>query len=176
MVERWNGTTWAIQPTPKLSAGQGSFFNGVACTASACTAVGLYLTNPGPLTLAERWTGTSWRIQATPTLTGAYDLAPPTVACPSASACIAVGGYTANTPNLTLAERWNGATSGSQPATSRLATQGGLAFACEHFLLNLGAYAWRLSHARPWHRSAAQGLPNPASPTGLGTLGWCLPM
>ena len=108
LVERWNGTTWAVQPTRKLSAGQGSFFNGVACTASACTAVGLYLTNSGPLTLAERSTGAGWRIQATPTPSQAYDLAPPAVACLAVTACIAVGGYTTNTPNLTLAERWTG--------------------------------------------------------------------
>jgi hypothetical protein len=174
LVERWNGTTWAIQPTPKLSAGQGSFFNGVACTAGACTAVGLYLTDSGPLTLAERWTGTSWRIQPTPALAGAYDIAPPAVACPSATACIAVGGYTTNVPNLTLAEQWNGATGGSQPATSRLA-QGGLAFACARSPLNMAASAWRLNHAQPWHRSAAQGVLNWTSHAGPGTVGWCPP-
>jgi len=108
LVERWNGTTWAIQPTRKLSAGQGSFFNAVACQASACTAVGLYLTNSGPLTLAERSTGAGWHIQATPNPSQAYDMAPPAVACPTVTACIAVGGYTNNTPNLTLAERWTG--------------------------------------------------------------------
>jgi hypothetical protein len=108
LAERWNGTTWAVQPTPKLSAGQGSFFNGVACAASACTAVGLYLTNSGPLTLAERWTGTGWHIQATPTLTSAFDIDPPAVACPGVSACIAVGGYTTNGPKVTLAEQWTG--------------------------------------------------------------------
>jgi hypothetical protein len=108
LVERWNGTNWAVQPTPNLSAGQGSFFNGVACTASACTAVGLYLTNSGPLTLAERSTGARWRIQATPNPAQAYDLAPPAVACPTITACTAVGGYTTNTPNLTFAEQWTG--------------------------------------------------------------------
>jgi len=109
LVERWNGTKWAVQPTRRLSAGQGSFFNGVACQASACTAVGLYLTNSGPLTLAERWNGTAWHIQATPNPVGAFDIAPPAVACPGASACIAVGGYINNDPTLTLAEQWNGA-------------------------------------------------------------------
>jgi hypothetical protein len=108
LIERWNGTTWTVQPTPKLSGGQGSFFNGVACTASACTAAGLYLTPSGPLTLAERWTGAGWHIQNTPTPSQAFDIAPPAVACPSASACMAVAGYNTNTPNLTLAEQWNG--------------------------------------------------------------------
>jgi hypothetical protein len=124
LVERWNGTTWAVQPTPKLSAGQGSFFNGVACTAGACTAAGLYLTPSGPLTLAERWTGTKWSIQATPTPGQAYDIAPPAVACPSASACIAVAGYTTNTPNLTLAEQWTGSGQGALLPSSGSAAQG----------------------------------------------------
>jgi hypothetical protein len=107
LAERWNGTKWTVQPTPKLSAGQGSFFNGVACHASACTAVGLYLTPSRPLTLAERWNGTSWHIQATPT-PDAYDVDAPAVACPGPSVCIAVAGYTNSSPKLTLAELWNG--------------------------------------------------------------------
>ena len=67
--------------------------------------MGLYPTNSGPLNLAERWTGTGWHIQATPNPSQAYDMAPPAVACPTTAACIAVGGYTNNTPNLTFAER-----------------------------------------------------------------------
>jgi hypothetical protein len=67
LAERWNGMTWTIQPTPVLSAGQGSFFSGVACQATACTAVGLNLPNSGPRMLAERWNGASWQIQPMPT-------------------------------------------------------------------------------------------------------------
>jgi hypothetical protein len=135
LVERWNGSAWAVQPTPKLSAGQGSFFNGVACKASACTAVGLYLTPAGPLTLAERWTGTGWRIQATPTPSQAYDIAPPAVACPAVSACMAVGGYTTNTPNLTLAEQWNGTGQSALLAKRRLVALGTFPAACPRALL-----------------------------------------
>jgi len=149
LVERWNGTNWAIQPTPRLSAGQGSFFNGVACQAGACTAVGLYLTNSGPLTLAERWTGARWLIQATPNPGAAFDLDPPAVACPSVSACLYVGGYTNNGPKLTLAEQWNGSGQTALPAGSRSAAPGGAPSACLRTVLPAPLQGWRRAPAAP---------------------------
>ena len=70
----WNGTTWAIQPTPNPSAGVGgSFLNAVSCTsATACIAVGHYVDSTGNAKpLAERWNGTSWAIQTVPLPSGA---------------------------------------------------------------------------------------------------------
>jgi hypothetical protein len=64
LAERWNGQSWAIQPTPAIPT-----FDigtpGVACpTVSSCFAVASYVNNGDPsLTLAEQWTGTpgsSW--------------------------------------------------------------------------------------------------------------------
>ena len=163
LVEHWNGTTWAIQPTPKLSAGQGSFFNAVACQANACTAVGLYLTNSGPLTLAERWTGTGWHIQATPTLSDAYDIDPPAVACPTAKACIAVGGYTTNTPKLTLAEQWNGTGQSALLAKSRSVAPGDFPTACPGALLVRPPQGGQPTPASPAHWSRAEALRTRAS-------------
>jgi hypothetical protein len=109
LAERWNGTKWAIRPTPVLSAGQGSFFNSVACVASACTAVGLYLTNSGPLTLAERWNGARWHIQPTPLLPAVHDIGNFSVACPAQLTCMAVGGFENDGPgSKTLTEQWRG--------------------------------------------------------------------
>jgi hypothetical protein len=107
LAERWDGTKWSVQPTPGLSGGQGGLFNGVACQASACTAVGLSITSSAPLILAERWDGTRWTIQPTPSPVGASDINPPAVACPSLSACTAVTGYANNGPKVTLAEQWS---------------------------------------------------------------------
>jgi hypothetical protein len=173
LAERWNGTRWRVQPTPNPPGGQNIFLTSVACPiSSACTAFGLDFTGSGPLTLAERWNGTTWHIQPTPRLvTG--DLGAPGVTCPTSSACFAVASYT-NSPHLTLAEQWNRTTSGSQPATSRLAAQDRLALACVHSPLNMAVSAWRLSRARPWHWSAAQGLPSGAR-AARGPLGWCPP-
>src|SRR6266498_6151994 len=105
LAQRWNGSTWRIQPTPNPRGAAVSSLFGVSCTApSACTAVGASITRAGAFQpLAERWNGSRWRIQPTPNpaqgggfLNG--------VTCTSPSACTAVGGSNAGT----LAERWNG--------------------------------------------------------------------
>ena len=104
LAERWNGRSWAIQPTPNPAPG--SLFGGVACTsASFCVAVG-----GGPAgTLAERWNGRSWAIQRTPNPSPGGFLA--AVSCTSRIACTTAGGLngTSSSGPATLAERWNGA-------------------------------------------------------------------
>jgi hypothetical protein len=114
LAERWNGTTWTIQPTPSFS--DYSSLDGVSCTsASACTAVGQYESVSGDFgTLAERWNGTTWTIQSTPSEPFQQATALNGVSCPSASACTAVGYFTG-----TLAERWNGTTWAIQPTPGR---------------------------------------------------------
>jgi len=103
IVERWNGTSWAIQTTP-VTAFEG--LSGVACpTASSCAAVGQ---DYGPM-LAETWNGAVWSLQtlAEPaaaeygTLTG--------VGCTTPTACTAVGwSYSSTLAFETWAERWDG--------------------------------------------------------------------
>ena len=121
LAEWWDGTKWRVQPTPVLSG----LFWGVACHASACTAVGLNVTGSGPLTLAERWDGTRWAIQPTPNPVGAFDINPPVVACPSPSACTAVTSYANVFQKVTLAEQWNGTGQvGPLPASTPAAPDG----------------------------------------------------
>src|SRR5262249_22596063 len=108
LAERWDGTTWSIQPTPNPPSPGGGTLNWVACPSlSACTAVGAAVDpSSAPLaTLAERWNGTRWSIQPTPNPAGGQGPRLEGVACPSPSACTAVGGSFAN---ASLAERWNG--------------------------------------------------------------------
>jgi hypothetical protein len=59
LAERWNGTTWRIQPTPLLPAAHDISPPAVACPArAACTAVGGFENDgPGSVSLAERWRG-----------------------------------------------------------------------------------------------------------------------
>ena len=106
LAERWNGTSWTIQPTPNPSGAQSSFLSGVSCTsATACTAVGGYTKADGTaLTLAEAWDGATWTIQSTPNPT--QDSVLSGVSCTSATACTRVG----SGQNGTLAERWDGTT------------------------------------------------------------------
>jgi hypothetical protein len=117
LAERWDGTSWTIQPTPNPTGAKGSSLSGVSCTsATVCTAVGNYTNSGGTqLTLAERWDGTAWTIQPTPNPTGAADNRLFGVSCTSATACTAVGSYASAGGLVTLAERWDGTAWTIQP-------------------------------------------------------------
>jgi hypothetical protein len=96
LAESWNGSAWAIQPTPDPSATQGSTLSAVSCTsATSCTAVGQYqssnVTNFGALqTLAEVWDGTTWSLESAPNPSPAHDLLSG-VSCGASQVCTAVG-------------------------------------------------------------------------------------
>src|SRR5215471_12522571 len=114
LAERWNGTSWAVQPMPPLAGGMMGQLYGVACTsATSCLAVGLsspnLFNNQSPATLAEQWDGSAWRVQRIPSPPGAAAGNLNAASCVSRSACVAVG----NTSNsrgtsLTTAQRWSG--------------------------------------------------------------------
>ena len=112
LAERWNGTSWKIQTTPKPTGATVSFLSGVSCTSTtACTAVGHYLNSaptPTYLTVAEHWNGTIWQVQTTPTPTGATGSSLNGVSCTS-TGCTAVGNYANSVgTQMTFAERSNG--------------------------------------------------------------------
>jgi hypothetical protein len=122
LAEHWNGSSWSVQPTPKVPAPSGgtivaSELDGVSCTsASACTAVGYYQLQTGDMrALPEAWNGSAWAIQSAPSLpNGGIDPIMQDVSCTSAAACTAAGSQTivvdaiGNVSHLTLAEAWNG--------------------------------------------------------------------
>jgi hypothetical protein len=108
LAEAWDGSTWAIQPTPNFSAL--NILAAVSCVSAArCTAVGYGSRVPGGL-LAETWNGLRWVFQKVP-------LPSPEagrlygVSCTSAVSCTAVGQIwgSAGIPGP-LAEHWNGTT------------------------------------------------------------------
>lgn len=107
LAEHWNGTRWAVQPTPNPTGTTLTLLNGVSCSsATACTAVGWYGGRQGSeFSVAERWNGTSWAVQPTPNPTGAADTILEAISCPAATACTAVGFSGSAVP---LAEYWNG--------------------------------------------------------------------
>ncbi|HXY44191.1 MAG TPA: hypothetical protein VEH29_08380, partial [Acidimicrobiales bacterium] len=95
--ELWNGQRWSLEDTRNVPVGNTLFgvesvLSGVSCTtATACTAVGQYLSNTDLLmTLAEVRSGSSWKISSTPTPRGAEDASLAAVSC-QATACTAVG-------------------------------------------------------------------------------------
>jgi hypothetical protein len=88
---KWNGQDWSYLTTPAT----GQFFQALTCTSwTHCMAVGY----PG---LAEEWNGTSWRVLRTPYPTNLLS-----VACPSATNCVAVG--LSDSAKGVTAIAWNG--------------------------------------------------------------------
>ena len=124
LAERWDSSSWAIQPTPHLAGGAMNLLIGVACTsATGCLSVGFSIPDAGnnqsPATLAERWNGSTWSIQHTPNPPGAAASNLNAASCVSRSACIAVGNTSnSRVTSLTLAQRWNGHSWGIQPTPS----------------------------------------------------------
>jgi hypothetical protein len=112
LVEHWDGTSWAIQPTPPIGD-PGSDLTSVSCPATTlCVAAGYFLgqsdQGPGSAPLAMNWPGTSWAIQPTPgagNATANETTGLSAVSCPAASACTAVGEGISGGP---LALSWNG--------------------------------------------------------------------
>ena len=117
LVDRWNGTEWALQSTPNPTGSTASLLAGVSCSlAAACTAVGWEKNSFGTyVTLAERWNGAEWKVQFTPNPIGATEGELSGVSC--ATACIAVG-WDKNSWDtaVTLAELEGGEPTGEAPA------------------------------------------------------------
>jgi hypothetical protein len=112
LAERWDGTSWAIQPTPAQPSSVFAALVAVSCTsATSCIAVGhtntdTFYSDDHVSTLSEAWDGTKWTIQPTPAPGSSSDLN--AVSCTSPTACTAVGHYNTPTGKATLAERWDG--------------------------------------------------------------------
>ena len=109
LVERWNGTSWKIVPSPNPNP-SASILESVACTAStSCFATGAYDGKSSlSTTLIERWNGTSWKVVPSPTPAGTKRSHLSAVVCTSGKSCLAVGsGPTVQAKN-TLLEHWNG--------------------------------------------------------------------
>lgn len=119
LVETWNGDAWTVVPSPGPAAGSQGVLKSVACTSpSSCVAVGSYAA-PGPTgslvrhALIESWDGASWSMarDAGPGLARRSQLQ--SVACPSASRCVAVGSFSPSPGSTrpddqTLVEEWDG--------------------------------------------------------------------
>jgi hypothetical protein len=110
LIERWDGTSWAIVTSPSTLPIQDNFLTRVTCvSASECWAVGRSFNRIALQTLIERWDGTSWAIVPSPNTSATRNNALTGVTCLSASDCWAVG-FHSLPGNLqqTLIERWDG--------------------------------------------------------------------
>jgi hypothetical protein len=112
LVEKWNGTNWAVQPPLPEPAGAVAFsVQAVACVSPAdCTAVGSasFKDFTDQQTLAEHWNGTSWSLEPMPTLSGSTEPELFSVSC-SGATCMAAGNmFGPGAGDVPLAEFFNG--------------------------------------------------------------------
>jgi hypothetical protein len=114
LVERWNGTEWAIQSSRNPGTTY-SRLSGISCISSTeCIATGSYVTgSETEATLAERWDGTEWSIQSTPNPPGGNNNWLQAASCVAPTACTATGTYSYKYSGSlylwgTVVERWNG--------------------------------------------------------------------
>lgn len=111
IVERWDGSAWAIVSTQVPQDSVYSLLYGVSCSAAnACTAVGSFLTGDGTLVpLVERWDGTTWSLQSAAVPPDSFNVSLSGISCIGANLCVAVGGKDSLADdNGALAERWDG--------------------------------------------------------------------
>ena len=185
LAERWNGSTWSIQPTPNPPGG-GWFLTAVSCTSpSACTAVGGRLAPTGTGTLAERWNGHTWSVQPTANPPGHGIKLLNGVACTSRSSCIAVG-YEfdpATGEGLgTLAERWDGRTWRIVPTVKPAPTGGnaglnGVACTSASACTAVGNQALVTTLAERWNGRtwSVRATPNPSGGQNITLAGVACP-
>jgi len=115
LVEQWNGSRWAVVPSPNPPREAMSWLTGVACSGAAdCWAVGDYSYGAiyGTFTLTEYWNGKTWSIVSSPNPPNSLNISFSAVTCTSATSCVAVGDggslmFSQGTLS-TLVESWNG--------------------------------------------------------------------
>jgi hypothetical protein len=125
LTEKWNGDAWRVVSTPSSKSGELVADNCPSPT--ACLAVGI---RNNFLVLAQRWTGHAWVNTPSPKPSGATSAQLSAVACPTASDCLAVGQYFAQSKSLVLAQRWTGTkwvtATAASPAGASVATLNGV--------------------------------------------------
>lgn len=114
MVERWNGTSWAIEHVPTPPSNDGVTLSGLSCPSfHACVLVGVVpVLDSQTKAFADIWNGSSWRLVTTPVPHGDDGTWLSSVSCVSSDDCVAVGDgeYVSQhyAMTATLAEIWNG--------------------------------------------------------------------
>jgi hypothetical protein len=67
LIERWNGASWAVVPSPDLAGNVNNTLNGISCASTqSCMAVGRASAGTSQSTVAMRLAAGTWRITPTP--------------------------------------------------------------------------------------------------------------
>jgi hypothetical protein len=112
LADQWNGSTWTIQSVPAPAGAKSPEITAGSCASTtSCTFTGLYTTAGNVRPLVEHWDGTTWTIQSVPKPAGSTGgNLDGGVSCPTATRCIAVGGYglPGEAGSQPYAASWNG--------------------------------------------------------------------
>lgn len=111
LIERWNGTAWAIVPSPNEGDDNNELLQVSAISANDIWAAGYYVSAIGVAqTLAEHWNGTAWQIVPTGDTTSLQDNELTSVEAVASNDVWAAGFASDDTARVTtLIEHWNGA-------------------------------------------------------------------
>ncbi len=102
LIEEWDGSSWAVVPSPNPDTQADALEGGVSCTSEVfCVAVGF--TGGGLNNLVEMWDGSAWSTAPTPNVSTANNHIL-SVSCTSATFCLATG----NDLDGTRAMQWDG--------------------------------------------------------------------
>ncbi len=179
LVERWDGSTWTIEPTPVPAGASASRLLGVACPSSTtCVAVGSYQSGSAEKTLAVGLSKGQWTIQSTPNPGTRSEASLREVSCSSPSLCTAVGYFRGGSTLVTLAERWNGTqwVAQSTPTPEGEGTLGGVSCAAGTSCTAAGTYYSSLSSKHGWQplieRWEGAGWSVPEITTPSAPAGW----
>jgi hypothetical protein len=110
LVLTYNGTDWAITPSPNSSDTEVNILGTVSCaSATNCVAVGTFFGATAGRTLIETYDGTSWVITPSPNTSDTEANTLNGVSCVSPTACEAVGNFADSDFTLhTLVETFDG--------------------------------------------------------------------
>lgn len=92
LVMRRSGSAWTQVASSAPAGASGADLRGIACTsANTCMAIGEATIAGTRVSFASRWDGASWTPTTLPSPPSAFDVRIRSVACTSATACLAVG-------------------------------------------------------------------------------------
>ena len=107
LVERTNGSSWAVVSSPIPSGATGAELLAVSCpSTTSCDAVGFAETDPTAPVLTEHWNGTNWSLTNSADPSGANTAQLSGVSCPNTTRCYSVGSDTAHGGTFTLAAEY----------------------------------------------------------------------
>ena len=111
LIERWNGSSWAIVAAPAVPDSTNPELLDISCgSASSCVAVGSS-SDPlfdGARVITVRWNGGPWTLTSAPTPASGTTEAAASVSCATPTVCHLVGRVRSGNGSRMLAERWDG--------------------------------------------------------------------